>query len=91
KRGPGMAEAKMADVIKWAQGQMIYKMTERIERAKVWPRQGQLSGESPKNLFDYQKDQEGPSMAMVRTAKVIEWAHGQRIYRMTKMIERAQA
>ncbi|KAF8435371.1 hypothetical protein L210DRAFT_3506222 [Boletus edulis BED1] len=41
EEGPGMAEAKTANMIEWAQGQMIYEMTERVERAEVWPRHGQ--------------------------------------------------
>ncbi|KAF8121685.1 hypothetical protein EV363DRAFT_1137556, partial [Boletus edulis] len=40
---------------------------------------------------DDRKDQEGPSMVKARTAEVIERANGQRIYRMTEMIVRAQA
>ncbi|KAF8137678.1 hypothetical protein EV363DRAFT_1156048 [Boletus edulis] len=101
-----MAEAKTANVIEWAQGQMIYEMTERVERAEVWPRHGQPRG--PKhgrgkesrhirvgpgpenNLFDNRKDREGPNMAKARTAEVIEWAQCQRIYKMTERIERAQ-
>ncbi|KAF8122034.1 hypothetical protein EV363DRAFT_1405268 [Boletus edulis] len=60
-----MAEAKTANMIEWAQGQMIYEMTERVERAEVWPRHGQPSrvGPGPENVFDYRKDREGPSMA----------------------------
>ncbi|KAF8121168.1 hypothetical protein EV363DRAFT_1406510 [Boletus edulis] len=78
ERGPGMAEAKTANVIEWAQGQMIYEMTERVERAEVWPRHGQPRGPKhgrgkesrhirvgpgPENVFDYRKDREGPSVA----------------------------
>ncbi|KAF8414562.1 hypothetical protein L210DRAFT_3513650 [Boletus edulis BED1] len=106
-----MAEARRADIFEWAQGQRIYRMTERIERAQAWPRQGGPTysrsrgpkygrgkegrhnrlGPGPENLFDNRKAQEGPGMVKARTAEVIERAHGQRIYRMTKMIERAQA
>ncbi|KAF8424458.1 hypothetical protein L210DRAFT_3509477 [Boletus edulis BED1] len=124
-----MAEARRADIFKWAQGQRIYRMTERIERAQAWPRQGGPTysrsrgpkygrgkegrhnrlGPGPENLFDNRKaregpgmvkartaeddqnDREGPGMVKARIAEVIERANGERIYRMTKMIERAQA
>ncbi|KAF8119369.1 hypothetical protein EV363DRAFT_1411008 [Boletus edulis] len=95
-----MAKVRTAEVIKWAHGQRIYRMTEMIERAQAWPRQGgptcsnnrkDREGPGPENLFDYRKNREGPGMVKARTAEVIEWANGQRIYRMTEMIERAQA
>ncbi|KAF8430648.1 hypothetical protein L210DRAFT_3508242 [Boletus edulis BED1] len=106
-----MAEARRADIFEWAQGQRIYRMTERIERAQAWPRQGGPTysrsrgpkygrgkegrhnrlGPGPENLFDNRKAREGPGMVKARTAEVIERANGERIYRMTKMIERAQA
>ncbi|KAF8119127.1 hypothetical protein EV363DRAFT_1540640 [Boletus edulis] len=109
--GPSMAEARRADIFEWAQGQRIYRMTERIERAQAWPRQGGPTysrsrgpkygrgkegrhnrlGPGPENLFDNRKAREGPGMVKARTAEVIERANGERIYRMTKMIERAQA
>ncbi|KAF8123195.1 hypothetical protein EV363DRAFT_1404137 [Boletus edulis] len=89
--GPSMAEARRADIFKWAQGQRIYRMTERIERAQAWPRQGGPTYSRPENLFDNRKAREGPGMVKARTAEVIEWANGERIYRMTKMIERAHA
>ncbi|KAF8122725.1 hypothetical protein EV363DRAFT_1274405 [Boletus edulis] len=111
REGPGMLKAKTAEVIEWAQGQRIYEITERIERAQAWPRQGGPTysrsrgpkygrgkegrhnrlGPGPENLFDNRKAREGPGMVKARTAEVIERANGERIYRMTKMIERAQA
>ncbi|KAF8124935.1 hypothetical protein EV363DRAFT_1402900 [Boletus edulis] len=91
REGPSMAEARRADIFEWAQGQRIYRMTERIERAQAWPRQGGPTYSRPENLFDNRKAQEGPGMVKARTAEVIERANGERIYRMTKMIERAQA
>ncbi|KAF8132625.1 hypothetical protein EV363DRAFT_1163544, partial [Boletus edulis] len=111
REGPGMVKAKTAEVIEWAQGQRIYEITERIERAQAWPRQGGPTysrsrgpkygrgkegrhnrlGPGPENLFDNRKAREGPGMVKARTAEVIERANGERIYRMTKMIERAQA
>ncbi|KAF8120167.1 hypothetical protein EV363DRAFT_1303629 [Boletus edulis] len=133
-----MAEARRADIFKWAQGQRIYEITERIKRAQAWPRgpkhgrgkegrhirvgpgpenvfdyrkdregpsmakrgpkhgrgkEGQHNrvGPGPENVCDYQKDREGPGMVKARTAEVIEWAQGQRIYEITERIERAQA
>ncbi|KAF8434761.1 hypothetical protein L210DRAFT_3506474 [Boletus edulis BED1] len=91
REGPGMVKAKTAEVIEWAQGQRIYEITERIERAQAWPRQGGPTYSRPENLFDNRKAREGPGMVKARTAEVIERANGERIYRMTKMIERAQA
>ncbi|KAF8122393.1 hypothetical protein EV363DRAFT_1404939 [Boletus edulis] len=91
REGPSMAEARRADIFEWAQGQRIYRMTERIERAQAWPRQGGPTYSRPENLFDNRKAREGPGMVKARTAEVIERANGERIYRMTKMIERAQA
>ncbi|KAF8452628.1 hypothetical protein L210DRAFT_3662346 [Boletus edulis BED1] len=107
EEGPGMAEAKTANMIEWAQGQMIYEMTERVERAedregpsmaKRGPKHGRGKegrhirvGPGPENVCDYRKDREGPGMVKAKTAEVIEWAQGQRIYEITERIERAQA
>ncbi|KAF8125203.1 hypothetical protein EV363DRAFT_1402700 [Boletus edulis] len=98
EEGPGMAEAKTANMIEWAQGQMIYEMTERVERAERGPKHGRGKegqhirvGPGPENVCDYRKDREGPGMVKAKTAEVIEWAQGQRIYEITERIERAQA
>ncbi|KAF8121580.1 hypothetical protein EV363DRAFT_1301776 [Boletus edulis] len=48
-------------------------------------------GPGPENVCDYRKDREGPGMVKAKTAEVIEWAQGQRIYEITERIERAQA
>ncbi|KAF8119934.1 hypothetical protein EV363DRAFT_1304265 [Boletus edulis] len=80
-----MAEAKTANMIEWAQGQMIYEMTERVERAedregpsmaKRGPKHGRGKegrhnrvGPGPENVCDYRKDREGPGMVKAKTAE----------------------